>query len=57
MLLIRSWTARLRFLVVLAGVCLAPSRNLAQEIESKAWDWSLLFDKADVMITARDGRP
>ena len=55
MLLIRSWTARLRFLVVLAGVCLAPSRNLAQEIESKAWDWSLLFDKADVMITARDG--
>src|SRR6202171_216727 len=27
----------------------------AQEVESKAWDWSLLFDKTDVMITARDG--
>ena len=40
---------------VLAGVLGLASVGYAQEEEEKGKDWSLLFDKTDVMITVRDG--
>jgi len=40
---------------ILAGAFFAASLGRAQEGEDKSRDWSLLFDKTDVMIAARDG--
>src|SRR5258706_583418 len=52
-LLKRSIAGALMFMV--AGVLGLASLGYAQEGEEKGKDWSLLFDKTEVMIAARDG--
>src|SRR5258707_6930034 len=47
-------TAGVLILIVIAALVVV-SIGHAQEGEEKGKDWSLLFDKAEVMIGARDG--
>src|SRR5579864_9581270 len=51
------WSLTAGVVILAAGtVLVAASRRVrAQEGEDKGKDWSLLFDKTDVMIAARDG--
>ncbi len=43
------------FVLLSAGAFLPVRFSAAQEGEEKGKDWSLLFDKTEVMIAARDG--
>src|SRR5579864_517255 len=51
------WSLTAGVVILAAGtVLVAASRRVrAQEGEDKGKDWSLLFDKTEVMISARDG--